>query len=129
MFKEFKEFAFGGNLVEIAVALVMALALVDLVNALIELVLMPIVGIIFGEPSFDDALVLTVNGSEIRFGTFLTALVAFIAIAFAVFFFVVKPYRAYKARVDAGTEEPAALPEEIELLRQIAANTAVGSTQ
>ena len=129
MFKEFKEFAFGGNLVEIAVALVMALALVDLVNALIEWVLMPIVGIIFGEPSFDDALVLTVNGSEIRFGTFLTALVAFIAIAFAVFFFVVKPYRAYKARVDAGTEEPAALPEEIELLRQIAANTAVGSTQ
>lgn len=129
MFKEFKEFAFGGNLVELAVALVMALALVDLVNALIGWVLMPIVGIIFGEPSFDDALVLTVNGSEIRFGAFLTALVAFIAIAFAVFFFVVKPYRAYKARVEAGTEEPAAPPEEIELLRQIAANTAVGTTR
>ncbi len=123
MLKEFKEFAFGGNLVEIAVGLVMALALVDLVNALIENVLMPIVGIIFGEPSFDQALVLTINDSEIRFGSFLTALVAFVAIALAVFFFVVKPYRAYKARVEAGTEEPAAPPEDIELLRAIAANT------
>lgn len=126
MLKEFKEFAFGGSLVEVAVALVMALALVDLVNALIEHVLMPIIGIIFGEPSFDDALVVTANDSEIRFGSFLTALVAFIAIAFAVFFFVVKPYRAYKARVQSGTEEPAPPPEEIELLRKIADNITGG---
>ena len=124
MLKEFKESAFGSNLVEIAVGLVMALALVNLVNALIDNVLMPIIGIIFGEPTFDQALVLTINDSEIRIGSFLTALVTFTAIALAVFFFVVKPYRAYKARVEAGTEEPAAPPEEIELLRAIAANTA-----
>ena len=121
MLKEFKEFAFGGNLVEIAVGLVMALALVALVGSLIEHVLMPIIGIIFGEPSFDGALIATINDSEIRFGSFLTALVTFIAIALAVFLFVVKPYQAYKARVDAGTEEPAAPPEDIVLLREIAA--------
>lgn len=123
MLKEFKEFAFGGNLVDIAVGLVMALALVDLVGALIEHVLMPVIGIIFGEPSFDDALVATVNDSEIRFGSFLTALFTFIAIALAVFLFVVKPYQAYKARVAAGSEEPAPPPEDITLLREIAANT------
>ena len=121
MLKEFKEVAFGGSLVEIGVGLVMALALVALVGSLIEQVLMPIIGIIFGEPSFHGALIATINDSEIRFGSFLTALVTFIAIALAVFLFVVKPYQAYKARVDAGTEEPAAPPEDIVLLREIAA--------
>lgn len=121
MLKEFKEFAFGGNLVEIAVGLVMALALVNLVNALIDYVLMPIIGIIFGEPSFDDVLDPAINDSVIRFGSFLTALVTFTAIALAVFYFIVKPYKAYKARVEAGTEEPAPPPEDIVLLREIAA--------
>ena len=123
MLKEFKEFAFGGNLVEIAVGLVMALALVALVGSLIDNILMPIIGIIFGEPSFDQVLDPAINDSVIRFGSFLTALVTFISIAFAVFFFVVKPYKAYKAGVEAGTEEPAPPPEDIELLRAIASNT------
>ena len=123
MLREFKEFAFGGSLIEVAVALVMALALVDLVNALIEQVIMPTIGIIFGEANFNDALVLTINDSEIRFGSFLTALVAFLAVAAAVFLLIVKPYQQYKQRVAIGVEEAAAPPEEIELLRQIAANT------
>ncbi|MBT8192542.1 MAG: MscL family protein [Acidimicrobiia bacterium] len=121
MLKEFKEFAFGGNLVEIAVGLVMALALTALVGSLIEHVVMPIIGIIFGEPNFDSVLDPAINNSVIRFGSFLTALTTFIAIALAVFFFIVKPYKAYKARVEAGTEEPAAPPEDIVLLREIAA--------
>ena len=85
---EFKEFAMGGNLVETGVALVMALALAAVINALVENVLMPIVGIIFGEPSF-DSLTWTINGSVILYGSFITALVTFIAIAFAVYFFIV----------------------------------------
>ena len=121
MLKEFKEFAFGGNLVEIAVGLVMALALTALVGGLIDHIVMPIIGIIFGEPNFDSVLDPAVNGSVIRFGSFLTALVTFIAIAMAVFFMIVRPYKAYKANVEAGTEEPAAPPEDIVLLREIAA--------
>lgn len=124
--KEFKDFAFGGNLIEVAVALVMALALVALIGGLVEFVLMPIVGIIFGEPNFDNALVLTINDSEIRFGSFLTALVTFIGIAIAVYFFVVKPYKAYTARVAAGDEEPAAGPSEIDLLTEIRDSLAKG---
>ncbi len=123
MLKEFKEFAFGGNLIEIAVGLVMALALTALVGSLIDHVVMPIIGIIFGEPNFDNVLDPAINDSVIRFGSFLTALVTFVAIALAVFLFVVKPYRAYQAGVEAGTEEPAPPPEDITLLRQIAENT------
>ena len=81
---------------------------------------MPIVGIIFGEPSFDH-LTLTLNNSVIGYGSFITALVTFLAIAFAVYFFVVKPFQTYQARRKAGLEpEPTAgPPEDIALLREI----------
>jgi len=117
--KEFKEFAIGGNLVEVGVALVMALALAAVINSLVENVLMPIVGIIVGEPSF-DSLTWTINGSVILYGSFITAFVSFLAVAFAMYFFIVKPYNAYKERVASGQEEePAAPPEDIVLLREI----------
>ena len=118
MLKEFKDFAFKPNLIEVAVGLVMALATVALIGALVEKIIMPIVGIIFGQPNFDSVMILTINNSQIMFGAFLTALVTFISIAFAVFFFVVKPYEAYRAR--HVVEEPVvADPEEIVLLREI----------
>lgn len=119
LFKDFRDFAVGGNLIELAVALVMALALVALINGLVDYVLMPIVGIIFGKPNFDSALVLTINDSNIRFGSFLTSVVTFLGIAFAVYFFVVKPYKEYQARVAAGDEEAVAGPSEIDLLTEI----------
>ncbi len=119
MLKEFKEFAMKGNLVEVGVGLVMALALVALIESLITHVLMPIVGIIFGEPSFDDVLILTVNDSEIRFGSFITALVVFLSIALAVFFFIVKPYKAFQARQKSGEEAPPEPSEEVVLLTEI----------
>ena len=120
MFKEFKEFAVSGDLIAVGVALVMALALAAVITALVENILMPIVGIIFGEPSFDQ-LTLTINDSVITYGTFITAAITFLAIAFAVFFFIVRPYRAYLARKAAGDEpEPeAGPPEDIALLREI----------
>ena len=118
LMKEFKEFALGGNLVEVAVGLVMALALAALVTSLVENVVMPIVGIIFGEPSFDQ-FTWTINDSVILYGTFITALVTFLAIAFAVYFFIVKPWNAYKARVASGEEEGPAAPTEVELLAEI----------
>src|SRR5680860_622928 len=116
MLKEFKDFAFKPNLIEIAVGLVMALATVALIGALAEKIIMPIV---FGQPNFDSVMILTINNSQIMFGAFLTALVTFISIAFAVFFFVVKPYEAHQAR-HAVAEEPApADPEELVVLREI----------
>jgi large conductance mechanosensitive channel len=121
LLKEFKEFAMRPTLIEIAVGLVMAAALGALVNALVEFVVMPIVGIIFGEPSFNNALVLTLNNSPIFFGAFLTAVVKFVSIAAAVFFFIIKPYQAYLEAKNGPAEEPEAEadPEDLILLREI----------
>lgn len=120
MLKGFKDFIFRPGLIETGVGLVMALATVAVITALVESVIMPIVGILFGEPSFDNVMILTINGSEIRFGAFLTALVTFIAIGFAVYFFIVKPYQAVMARIEEPEEEaPEADPEDLVLLREI----------
>lgn len=117
--REFKEFALGGNLIEVAVGLVMALALAALITALVETIIMPLVGAIFGAPNFNELWVVTINDSQVMFGTFVTALVSFLSIAFGVYFLVVKPYNAYKARVASGAEEAVAEPEDTVLLREI----------
>ena len=118
--QEFKEFALGGTLVETAVGLVMALALGALVTSLVENVVMPIVGAIFGAPSFNELWTFTVNKSVFKIGAFVTAVVTFLSVAFAVYFFVIKPFRAYKARIAAGDEDAPDEPsEDIVLLREI----------
>ncbi len=119
MLRQFKEFAVRPGLIESAVGLVMALATAALIGALVEKIIMPIVGILFGQPNFDGVMIATINNSEIMFGAFLTALVTFVSIAFAVFFFVVKPYQAFQARTATAEEEPAADPEDLVLLREI----------
>ncbi|CAN5422467.1 large-conductance mechanosensitive channel protein MscL [soil metagenome] len=119
LINEFKAFALGGNLIEIAVALVLALAFAAVISALVMFLIMPIIGILFGQPRF-DSLIVTINNSEIPYGAFLTAVVTFLLTALALFLFVVKPYQAYKARF--GVEEEAALDEpaeDIVLLREI----------
>jgi large conductance mechanosensitive channel len=120
LYEEFKAFAFKGDIISLAVAFVMAGAFAAVVGALVETVVMPIVGIIFGEPSFND-LVMTINGSKILYGVFITGVVKFIAIALGVFFFIVKPYQAYQnmKKQDEADEAPAAPDEQVVLLREI----------
>lgn len=118
MFKEFKEFALKGSIIELALAFVLGAAFAALVTSFVDNILMAIVGILFGEPNFDNALVLTINDSQIRFGAFLTVLVSFVLIAWALFVFVVKPYKAYE-EANPEPEAPAEDPEDIQLLRQI----------
>jgi len=120
MLKEFKEFAFGGTLVETAVALVMALAAAALVGSFVENIITPIIAAIFGQSDF-SSLTIEIGDSAIFYGAFLNALITFASIAFAVFFFVIKPYNAYLARRASGAEpEPDAPPtEDIQLLREI----------
>jgi large conductance mechanosensitive channel len=88
------------------------------VTALVEHVIMPIVAIPFGEPNFDE-LTLTINDSVILWGSFVTAAVAFLLTALAVFLFIVKPYNAYMNRHRVEEEEPESGPSEIELLTEI----------
>jgi len=93
--KGFKEFITGGNLIETAVALVMALAVVALVQALIADIITPIIGAIVGEPSFEE-LTFTINDSEFFYGDFINALITFVSIGAAVYFFIVVPCNRYK---------------------------------
>lgn len=93
----FKEFMLKGDLITVAVGLVMALATFALVEALVEDLVTPIIGAIVGEPSFGD-LSFEVNGSEFRYGAFINATITFVSTAAAVYFFVVTPYKAYQEK-------------------------------
>ena len=101
MLKEFKDFLMKGNIVELAVAFVMGVAFAAVVNSFVNDLIMPIIAMIIGKPSFND-LTFTINDAVFRYGAFITAVITFVAIAAAVFFFVVKPMDAIKARTGEG---------------------------
>jgi large conductance mechanosensitive channel len=93
-----------GNIVELAVAFVMGVAFAAVVNSFVNDLIMPILAMIFGKPTFDD-LTFTINDAVFRYGAFITDVIAFIAIAAAVFFFIVKPMDAIMARRRTPAEE------------------------
>jgi large conductance mechanosensitive channel len=103
---EFKQFLLRGNFVDMAVALVMALAVFAVVTALIEDLITPIIAAIAGKPDF-SALTFQINESTFRYGDFINALTTFILVAAAVFFFIVVPMNALIAR---SRKEPPADP-------------------
>ena len=94
MLKEFKEFAVKGNLIELAVAFILALAFAAVIGAFIDGIVMQLIAAAVGEPSFDQ-LAFDVNGSPIRYGEFLAAVVNFLLVAF-VLFLIVKGYNRMK---------------------------------
>jgi large conductance mechanosensitive channel len=97
----FRDFLNQGNVVQLAVAFVIGGAFGAVVTALVVDVINPIIAIPFGKPNF-DTLVLTINGSNIQYGTFLTAVIAFVLIAAGVYFFFVVPY----TRIQVRTRKP-----------------------
>ena len=110
--KGFKDFVMRGNLVELAVAFIIATAFATVVKAFTDL-LLGIIGKAGGKPDFN-----AYKPGGLPVGTFLTALVSFLIVAAIVYFFVVKPYEAAKARFSR-TEVDAAPDEQIVLLREI----------
>jgi large conductance mechanosensitive channel len=97
MIREFRDFLLRGNLVELAVALVMGLAFAALVSSFVDDLMLPVIAMIIGEPDF-SGLDFTINDAVFRYGAFVTALITFVTTAVAVFFFVVKPVNAMTAR-------------------------------
>ncbi len=87
---EFKQFLLRGNVVDLAVGIVIGAAFAAVVQAAVTDLLTPLVAAIFGQPDFNN-LTFTINGSTFRYGHFLNVLIAFITVALVVFFFVVKP--------------------------------------
>ena len=96
--KEFRAFLVRGNIVELAVAFVIGVAFVAVVNAFVADLITPIVAAIFGKPDF-GALTFTIHDSRFRYGDFINAFITFVAVAAAVFFFVVKPMELVTSRM------------------------------
>ena len=113
---EFKDFLMKGNLIELAVAFVMGLAFAAVVNSLIENLVMPIIAAVVGKPDF-RSLTFTINDSVFRYGSFITDVIQFTAIAAAVFFFIVKPVQLALAR-RPGREAEAEGPSDEERRHQ-----------
>jgi large conductance mechanosensitive channel len=103
MIREFRDFLMRGNLVELAVAFVIGLAFAALVNSFVGDLIMPIVAMIIGKPDFSN-LTFTINDAVFRYGAFITAAITFVTTAAAIFFFVVKPMEAIKARMAKPTD-------------------------
>jgi large conductance mechanosensitive channel len=107
LLNDFKKFLLRGNVVDLAVAVVIGTAFAAVVNALTRDMLTPIIALIFGKPNFAD-LSFTINSSHFAYGDFINYLITFISIAAAVFFFVVTPVNrlmARRAKEDPDTKE------------------------
>jgi large conductance mechanosensitive channel len=107
--QEFRDFLFRGNIIELAVAFVMGVAFAAVVNSLVDSLVMPVIAMLIGKPDFSD-LTFTINDAVFRYGAFITDVIQFLAIAAAVFFFIVKPVQAMVARREAPVEE--GMPDE-----------------
>ncbi|MBE0008819.1 MULTISPECIES: large conductance mechanosensitive channel protein MscL [unclassified Arthrobacter] len=122
MLNGFKTFIMKGNVVDLAVAVVLGSAFGAVVTALVDSVLMPLISALVGSPNFDDFAKVTINGNDILFGVLLTALVNFLLVAAAVYFVIVLPMNKMIERRNRSLgiveEEPAADPQ-IALLTEI----------
>jgi large conductance mechanosensitive channel len=98
MLKEFREFIMRGNVIDLAVAVVIGAAFGAVVTSFTNDVLMQFIAAIGGSPDF-SGVSFTINGAEIRIGAFLNALISFLIIAAVIFFFVVKPMNSLMERV------------------------------
>jgi len=105
MFKGFKQFLMRGNVIDLAVAVVMGAAFGAVVTALVKDLINPLIAAIVGKPDF-SAIAFAVNGSKFALGDFLNALVSFVLIAIAVYFFVVLPMNTLVARLRRGEAPP-----------------------
>lgn len=118
MINEFKTFVLRGNMIDLAVGVLIGVAFGQVIASLVANILTPIIAIPGSAPDF-RSLVLTVAGSDIRYGTFLNDLIAFLLVALAIFLFVIKPVNALMSRAnDDPTPAPhtKACPECLSLI-------------
>jgi len=117
--KGFKTFIMRGNVVDLAIAVVIGTAFGAVISSLVADILTPLIAAIFGKPNF-AALTFTINHSTFLYGALINAIITFVAIAAAVYFFLVAPLNHLAARRAAG-QEPAAdeVPPDVALLPEI----------
>jgi len=107
MFKGFRDFLLRGNVVDLAVAVVIGAAFSQIVTAMSKDLFTPIIGAIGGTPDF-SSFKYSLNGSELLVGDFLNAIISFVITAFVIYFFIVVPMNRITARINKGkTDDPA----------------------
>ena len=121
MLKGFKEFISRGNVVELAVGVIIGAAFKNIVDALVDGIINPLIAAVIGKPDFSDAFILTLNGSDVKFGLLITAVINFILMAFAIYFCIVVPMNALNARRKKAEDEApeAEVSDEVKLLTEI----------
>lgn len=118
MLKGFRDFLMRGNVLDLAVAVVIGAAFTAVVTAIVKGVITPLIAAVFGQPNLDSVGNFTINGADFSIGIILTALLNFVLVAAAVYFILIVPVT--KARERFGkTEEEQAEAEELVLLREI----------
>jgi len=120
MLKEFRAFILRGNVVDLAVAVVIGAAFTAVVNAFVAGIVTPLIAAVGGQSDF-ARLTFTINDSVFRYGAFFNAVISFLIIAAVIFFLVVKPLNALAARrkAEEPTPEPDAPAEDVRLLTEI----------
>ncbi|HUP83893.1 MAG TPA: large conductance mechanosensitive channel protein MscL [Candidatus Limnocylindria bacterium] len=103
MVKEFRDFLLRGNVIELAIAVVIGAAFGAVVTSFVTNILTPLLGLV-GVPDFSSLAFTTSGGAVIAYGLFLTAFIAFLLIAAVIFFFVIKPLNTLEKRRQAGEE-------------------------
>ena len=120
MLKGFKEFITRGNVMDLAVAVVIGAAFTAIIDAIVKGFINPLIAAIFGKPDLTQVANFTLNGAEFSLGLILNAVFNFLAVAAAVYFFIVTPMNKLAERKAAGQEpDPAPLTVDQQLLTEI----------
>lgn len=123
MFKGFKDFIMRGNVIDLAVAVVIGAAFTAVVNSIVVNIFNPLIGALFKADSLDKALVLTLGTSEVKFGAVIGSIITFLIVAAVVYFVFVLPINKMKehaeARRKAGVVTEKAPVTEIDVLTEI----------
>ena len=120
MIKGFRDFVLRGNVIDLAVAVVIGAAFGAVITALVENIINPLIAAVFGQPDISSVGSFTINGANFSIGAVLQAILNFLFIAIAVYFVLVLPMNRLMQMRKAGEEEPSEAPsEEVLLLTQI----------
>lgn len=118
MIQGFKEFLFRGNIIDLAVAVVIGTAFAALIKAFTDSFISPLIGLLGGGGS--TGMTAEVDGQLFTFGAFITAIITFLLTAAVVYFVIIIPVKTMQTRRAAGQEpEPETVPDDIALLREI----------
>lgn len=119
----FKEFIMRGSVIDLAIGVVIGTAFTAIVTSFVENFISPLIAMLFGKPDFSQALILTINNAEFKFGAILTDLISFLSVAAAVYFCIVLPLNKLAERRKKNgvveEEETALVPDDVAVLREI----------